>query len=98
MAWQDPLVPAQKQSFLCFQIWPSTLLSTDSWPQHKLQAAAQEEHRKNELRELSGFSGGLLLPKAVSPVFMGRDSTASLGRYGPVKSFPSMLAVKHSSQ
>ena len=73
-------------------------LPQDSWPQHRLQAAAQEEQSKNELRERSGFSGGLLLPKAVSPVFMGRDSTASLGRYGPVESFASVLSVKHFSQ
>lgn len=66
---------------------------------HRLQATAQEEHRKNnEPIELSGFSGGLLLLEAVSPVYMGRDSTASLGTYGPVDPFPSMLSVKHFSQ
>lgn len=53
-------------------------LSTVSWPQRRLQAAAREEHRKNaELIDLSGFSGGLLLLEAVSSVLMSGDRTAS---------------------
>lgn len=46
---------------------------------HRLQAAAREEHSRNdELVELQMFSRSLLLQKAVSSVFMGRDSIASL--------------------
>lgn len=44
---QDPLVPAQKYSFVCFQIWASTLLSLQS---HGLSTGCEQLLRKNTER------------------------------------------------
>ena len=66
---------------------------------HSLMASAQAvsscsgRTQNDEVIELLVFSGGLLLQEAVSSVFMGRDSTASLGRYNPVESVCLVLSV-----
>lgn len=64
---------------------------------HSLMASAQAAsscsggiQKNDELIELSGFSGSILLLEAV---FVGRDSATSPGRYDPAEPFPSMLSV-----
>lgn len=44
---QDPLVPAQKHNFVCFQIWASTLLPPQS---HGLSTGCEQLLRKNTER------------------------------------------------